>query len=228
MLVDEIVHYEPRRETLPAVRVMVPEANPSSQIMEPSTSRIPRTLKKPKAARVQQGHHYNNPSPSTPSSIALTRSTLAPTRMPSTDASGSPVQSPSSSSSSRKLLKSPQKSTVPLMIPSYPSPSSPTSPASASTSSPVPPRIPPSIPQIKTRLSGLPDERVQNPTQFGSPESPYPRPTPTPSRPLRSPLNSPGTPVVDISSEPGKTGVNPPLVPRYSKVKNKRWALWSK
>lgn len=222
MLLDEIVHYEPRRETLPAAQVMVREASPNSQILEPSTSRIPRTLKKPKATRMQLGHDYYNLSPSTPSSIALTRATL------STDASGSPVQSPSSSSSSRKLLKSQQKSTVSFMNPSYPSPSSPTSPASASTSSPVPPRIPPPIPQIKTRLSGLPDERVQNPTQFGSPESPYPRPTPTPTRPLRSPLRSSGTPIVDISSEPGKTGVNPPLVPRYSKVKNKRWALWSK
>jgi len=226
MLLDEIVHYEPRRETLPAAQVMVREASANSQILEPSTSRIPRTLKKPKAPSVQQGHYYY-PSPSTPSSIALKRTTLAPIRMPS-DASGSPVQSPSSSSSSRKLLKSQHKNTVPLMNPSYPSPSSPAPPASASTSSPVSPRIPPPIPQIQTRLSRLQDERVQNPTQFGSPQRPWPGPSPTPTRPLRSPLKSSGTPIVGISSEPGKTGMDPQLVPRYSKVKNKRWALWSK
>ena len=208
MLLDEIAHYEPRRETLPAAQVMVQETSPSSQKLEPSTSRIQRTLKKPKAARVQQDHYYD-PSPSTSSSIALSRRT----RMPS-DANGSPVQFPSSSYPNRKLLKSQRGSTVPLINPSYPSPSSPVPPASASTSSPVSPRIPPPIPKIQTRLSGLPDERVRNATQFDSPR--------------RNPLTFSGTPTVQISSELRKTGVLPPLVPRYSNVRNKRWALWSK
>lgn len=221
MLLDEDVHYEPRREALPTAQVIVQEASTRTQILEPSTSRIPRTLKKPKAARA----HYYYPSPSTPSSIPLTSATLAPTRMPS-DSSGSPVQSPSSSSPSRKLVKSQHGSTAPLVNPSYPSPSSPSPPASASTSSPVPPRIPPPIPRVQTRTSCLPEERVRNATQFGSPECP--RPAPTPTRPLRSPLTSSGTPTVKIPSEPRETGVNPPLVPRYSNVKNKRWALWCK
>lgn len=211
MLLDEIAHYEPRRESLPAAQVMVQEASPSSQKLEPSTSRIQRTLKKPKAARVQQDHYYY-PSPSTTSSIALSRQTHMPP-----ETGGLPVQFPFSSYPNRKLLKSQQGSTVPLINSSYPSPSSPVPPASASTSSPVSPRIPPPIPKIQTHLSGLPDERVRNATQFGSPE-----------RPRRNPLTFSGTPTVEISSELRKTGVNPPLVPRYSNVRNKRWALWSK
>ena len=187
------------------------EASPKPQKLEASTSRIQRTLKKPKAARVQQDHYYY-PSPSTPSSIALSR----PTRIPS-EASGSPVQFPSSSYPSWKLLKSQQGSTVPLISLSYPSSSSPVPPASTSTSSPVSPRIPSPIPKIQTRLSGLPDEQVRNATHFGSPE-----------HPRRNTLAFSGTPIGEISSEFRKTGVDPPLVPRYSNVRNKRWALWSK
>ena len=221
MLLDEIVHYDLREGSLPAAQALVQEASARTQVLGPSTSRIPRILKKPKGASAQQSHYYY-PSPSTPSSIALTRATPAPIHIPS-DANDSPVQSPSSSSSNRELLKSQQGSTVPLVNPSYPSPSSPTPLASALTFSPVPPRIPPPIPRIQTRLSGPPDERVQNATQFGSPERP--RPAPRPLRPLRSPLPSSGTPTVKFLRE---TRVNPPFVPRYSNVKNKRWALWSK
>lgn len=223
MLLDEIAHYDPRRESPPAAQALVQETSARTQVLGPSTSRIPRALKKPKAASAQQSRYYY-PSPSTPSSIALTRATPAPIHIPS-DANVSPVQSPSSSSSNRELLKSQQRSTVPLINPSDPSPSSPTPPASALTFSPVPPRIPPPIPRIRTRLSGPPDERVQNATRFSSPERP--RPAPTSMRPLRNPLPSSGTPTVKIPSEPRETRMNPPFVPRYSNVKNKRWALWS-
>lgn len=208
MLLDEVVHYELRRETLPTAQLMLPTPGPS-------TFRIPRTLTKPKAARTQHTHYYY-PSPLTPSSIALPGAAFGPTRIPS-DASDSPVQSPSSSSSSRKLLKTRQGCTSPLVNPSfYPFLSSPAPRASAPTSNPVSPPIPPQIPQIQTRLSGLPDERVRNATQFGSLERPRPRPT-LPS----------GTPTVEIPSDPRRIGVDPPLMPRYSNVKNKRWALWS-
>jgi hypothetical protein len=221
MLLDDIVEYEPRRGTLPAAQVKVQEASARTQIPGPSTSRIPRTLKKPNVARVQYTHYHYHPSPSTPSSIALPRAVLAPTRTPS-DASDSPVQSPPSSSSSRRLLKSPQGNAFPLLNLSFPSPSSPAPQVPAPTFSPISPPIPPQIPQIQTRPSCQPDQLVRDATQFGSPERPR-----TTTRPLHSPRTSSGTPTVESSSEPRKTGVNPSLVPRYSNVKNKRWALWS-
>lgn len=230
MLVDEVVRYEPRRETFPPAAqgiVQEQEASPSARtaripIPGPSAPHMhrPRTLRKPNSARVQHTH-YHAPAPSfTPPTAAV-----GLTRMASAE-SDAPVQPSSPSSSNRKLLKSRQGSTVPLVNPSLPSPSSPVSQASrsATTSTPVSQSIPPLIPHIQTSLSVLSDERVRGATRLISPEQRTPGPTFT--RPLLSPLRSADAPTVESSVEQRKIEVNPPLVPRYSKVKNKRWALW--
>ena len=221
MLVDEIIHYEPRRETPPAVQVMAQEASPIIPIPGPSTPRSPRTLKKPRPVGVQCSHYYH-PSPSSASSFAHPRAALGHMHMAS-DASDSPIQSPSSS---RKLLKSRQGSTAPLISPSFPSPSSPVPvpQASTPTSRPVSPFVPPPIPQIRTSPLSLPDQRVRSATQFRSLERS--RPESTLARPLLDPLNLPDTSAVENPLGTRTTGVDPPLVPRYSEVKNKRWALW--
>lgn len=215
MLVDEIVHW-------PSAQVKdAKDASTRIPIPGRSTASPPRTLKKPKAARAQYGPQCH-PSPSTAPSFALPSAAVAPTGFMAPDTSDSPLHSPSSSTSSGKLLKPRQGSTVPLFNLSFPSPpaTSPVTQAPALISSPVSPSIPPPIPRIQTSLSGLPSERARNATQFGSPSQPPPGSTLT--RPLLSPPRPSGTPIVEIHSE-----ANPPsLVLRYSKVKNKRWALW--
>jgi len=216
MLVDEVVHYEPRRDLSPTAQVIVQEASPRARIPipGPSTPHSPRTLKKLNSARAQYTHHYS-PAPSTPPSFAHPTAAVGLTRMAPVE-SDAPIQPSSSSSSSRKLLKSRQGSTVPLINPSLPSPSSPVPQASrsATTSSPVSQSIPPPIPSIQTSPSGLPNERARGATRSTS------------TRPLLSPLRFADTPTVESPSEPRKIEVGSPFVSRYSKVKNKRWALW--
>jgi len=222
MLIDEVVHYEPRRETPSIAQVIVQEASTRIPITELSAPHSPRTLKKPKATRAQYIHgHYR--SPSIVSSSALPRAAVGHTPMAS-NAGDSPAQSLSSSPTNRKLLKLRQGSTIPLLTPSIHSPTSPVPPASAATSRLISPYIPPLIPQIQASLSGLPDERARNATRFISPERPTPDSTLT--KPVLSPLRSSGAPSVEIPLQPRMVGVDPLLVPRYSKVRNTRWALW--
>ena len=226
--VDQVVHYEPRRETFPpAAQVIVQEAA-GIPIPGPSMAHIPRTLKKPNSARAQYTHSYC-PTPSAAPELAHPTTAVGLIYMASAKSDPpAPVQPSSPSPLNRKLLKSRQGSTIPLISPSLPSPSSPVSPASsrtpAATSSPLSQSIPPPIPHTQTSLSAVPDGRVRSATRFICPERRIPGSTFT--RPLLSPPRSADTPTVESSSEPKKIEVEPPLVPRYSKVKNKRWALW--
>lgn len=226
MLVDQVVYYEPRRETFPpAAQVIVQEAA-GIPIPGPSKPHIPRTLKKPNSARAQYTHSYC-PTPSAAPELAHPTAAVGLMYMASAK-SDAPLQPSSPTSLNRKLLKSRQGSTIPLINPSLRSPSSPVSPASSrppvATSSPVSQSISPPILHTQTSLSAVPAERVRSATRFICPERRIPGSTFT--RPLLSPPSSADTPTAESSSEPKKIEVEPPLVPRYSKVKNKRWALW--
>jgi hypothetical protein len=220
MLVDEIIHYESRRESASAAQVIVQGESPGIPLTELSTACSPRRLKKPKTVSIARHTHYHYSSPSTAPSFAHPIPALGPSRMAS-NASDSPVQSPSSN---RRLLKSQPGSTVPLITPSFPLHSAPLPQVSIPISSPVLPSIPPPIATTQEILPGKADEQVENTTQSGSLEQP--RPPSAVVRPLLNRFKSPGTPVIEIPSDPRKTEVNPPLVSRYSRVRNKRWALW--